>query len=71
MTVRNGICQGGPWDRKVKAFQSQRVQVASGGSQWAAGGVLPDAEGSYYWREAAGVTPGKWLWVAVTKEKSK
>lgn len=56
MTVRQGICKGGPWDQKVKVSQS--------------GGMMaPDDTGKYYWRPASGPTPGVWLWVAAKEEK--
>lgn len=58
MTIRQGICKGGPWDRKVKVSQS--------------GGMMaPDDTGKYYWRPASGPTPGVWLWVAAKEEKGK
>lgn len=69
MTVRNGICSGGPWHGKAKAFQSHRVQLANGGASWTVGGVMDKPDGTYYWRDAAGPTPGQWLWVPAAKEK--
>jgi hypothetical protein len=48
MTIRQGICQGGPWDRKVKVNRS--------------GMMAPDDTGKYYWRPASGPTPGQWIW---------
>jgi hypothetical protein len=58
MTVRQGICKGGPWDRKVKVSRSS-------------GMTTPDDTGKYYWRPASGPTPGTWVWVAATKEEKK
>jgi hypothetical protein len=64
-----GICAEGPWHGKVKTFQSNRVQLANGGSSWTVGGVMPDPEGTYYYRQPSGPTPGSWVWVAADKEK--
>jgi hypothetical protein len=55
MTIRQGICQGGPWDKKVKVNRS--------------GMLVPDTTGKYYWRPANGPTPGTWYWVAAKEEK--
>lgn len=63
-----GICAGGPWDKKVKTFQSRRVHVANNGGTWVTNGVMPDAEGSYYYREPNGPDPGRWMWLAARKD---
>jgi hypothetical protein len=66
-----GIASGGPWHGKVKTFQTRRVLVANNGATWVTGGELPGSEGTYFYRDASGPTPGKWLWVAAAGSKEK
>ena len=56
MTVRQGICQGGPLDKKVRATDKERLLVPG------------DASGFYVYRGASGPTAATWVWIT-RKEK--
>lgn len=63
MTVRHGICKGGPMHGKVHAERASGV-------------FAPDPKagrdgGFYVFRPAQGPTPGEWRWVAPAKETGK
>lgn len=52
MTVRNGICKGGPLDGKTHAEYDGRRFAPKG-----------DAKGFYVYVPPAGPTPATWRWV--------
>ncbi len=56
--ARTGICQGGPLNAAVHTERDKRS-------------FSPDMTGTYYYREASGPTPGKWLWVPTKGDGKK
>lgn len=52
-------------DKKPRAHDGSRFYVDAEGKITT---DLGNAAGIYFWREAAGPTPGRWLWVPAHKE---